>query len=357
LRRQHFEELRPICPRCALDGRGQNELQISAVYSQSGDIIVSGIIRCPERACRMSYPVLDGVPVIVPNVAEYIANSQAQIMRREPLHDDLQGLLGDAIGPGTEFDQTRQYLSIYCWGHYADLDPAEQPKQARSAVSTLLDDCAVAALGLSGPAIDLGCSVGRSSFELAAYTRGLVLGVDLNFAMLRLGQAVLMRKQLNYERRRIGIVFDRREFPVELPSADSVDFWACDVLALPFRGGAFGSALALNVLDCVTAPRDMLAVLRALLVEGGVALVCTPFDWTPGATPVGNWIGGHSQSGRDKGAAEPMMEELLSVASNANSVAGFAITDTISAARWVTRLHDRSTVHYQVYAMALRAVV
>lgn len=302
----------------------------------------------------MAYPVIDGVPIIVPNVAEYIANSQAQILQREPLDEDLRSLVSDAIGPNTEFDQMRQHLSIYCWGHYADLDPAEIPRQPKSAIATLLEDCATDTLQLSAPSIDLGCSVGRSSFELAARTKGMVLGVDVSFAMLRKAQMILIDKQLSYERRRIGIVYDRREYPVELPNAELVDFWACDILALPFGGGLFNSALALNVFDCVSSPRSFLAVLQGLLASGGKAIVATPYDWTPGATPVENWIGGHSQREGLDGSAESMLRLLLNDQADSSPTAQLEIKHEVDDARWLTRLHDRSTVHYQAHAIALQ---
>ncbi|MEE4217490.1 MAG: methyltransferase domain-containing protein [Xanthomonadales bacterium] len=354
MRRTHFDTLQPICPRCALDGRGQHKLYIASVFGEAGEIIVSGIIECADKACPMAYPIIDGVPIIVPNVAEYIASCQAQILQREPLNEDLRSLVSDAIGPNTEFDQMRQHLSIYCWGHYADLDPAEVPRQPQSAIATLLEDCAADTLPLSAPSIDLGCSVGRSSFELAATTTGMVLGVDLNFAMLRKAQKILIDRKLSYERRRIGIVYDRRAYPVELPNAELVDFWACDILALPFGGGLFNSALALNVFDCVNSPASFLAVLQGLLAGGGKAVIATPYDWTPGATPVENWIGGHSQRQELAGSAEAMLRRLLNEQSGSSATAELEIKHEVDAARWLTRLHDRSTVHYQAHAIVLQ---
>ena len=110
----------------------------------------------------------------------------------------------------------------------------------------------------SGPIIDTGCSVGRSSFELARRSKDLVLGVDLNFAMLRVASEVLRHGTVRYPRRRAGLVYERREIPVSLEGSERVDFWACDAAALPFPPGTFVLALNLNVLDCVYGPRDLL---------------------------------------------------------------------------------------------------
>ncbi|MEZ4469763.1 MAG: hypothetical protein R3F60_02955 [bacterium] len=86
-----------------------------------------------------------------------------------------------------------------------------------------------------GPAIEIGCSVGRTSFgKLAARHRGLVLGVDVNVSMIRLASRVLVEGEVRYPRRHVGIVFDRRTLPARFPDADRVDFWIADAQALPF---------------------------------------------------------------------------------------------------------------------------
>src|SRR5205085_12367722 len=49
---------------------------------------------------------------------------------------------------------------------------------------------ALAGEKLAGPALDVGCSVGRSTFELAQRGAAPVLGVDLNFSMLQVAAGV-----------------------------------------------------------------------------------------------------------------------------------------------------------------------
>lgn len=312
-------------------------------------------MHCKCEDCRQEYPIIDGIPIIVPDVRSYIANNIRQIHHRGDLSEEIEGLIGDALGPGSDLDQTRQHLSIYCWGHYGDLDPDERQDTSLGS----LVDCLARGFSLpikpSAPAIDLGCSVGRSSFELAQQIGGLTLGIDLNFAMLKTAQNVLQTGRLSYGRRRLGLVSDRRDFPVELPAREQVDFWACDALSLPFATGQFSMVVAMNLLDCVALPRDLLAVIRAMLKKGGSALISTPYDWSPNATPVEAWIGGHSQRGPDKGAAEPLLRALLTPGAHPQSVDGFTIAGEIEDVPWMTRLHERSTVAYSTHLLALRA--
>src|SRR5260370_11265467 len=156
----------------------------------------------------------------------------------------------------------------------------------------------------AGPVIDAGCSVGRSSFALAERADGLVLGVDLNFAMLRLASEVLRLGTVCYPRRRVGLVYERREFPARFARSENVDFWACDVSALPFPPGTFGLAVSMNVLDCVSGPRELLVSLGRVLKTGGKAVLTCPYDWSSSATPVEGWLGGHSQQSPPPGSRQ-----------------------------------------------------
>ena len=355
MRRRHFDALQPICPRCALEGRAASPLRLAAVLEGSDEFVREGLLHCGCEDCRLEYPIIDGVPIIVPDVRGYIANNINQIHRRGDLSEEIEGVLGDALGPGSNLDQTRQHLSIYCWGHYGDLDPEEQQDDTLGSIVNCLTQGFSLPINPSAPALDLGCSVGRTTFELAQRIDGLALGIDLNFAMLQTAQTVLQTGHLRYGRRRLGLVSDRREFPVQLPASELVDFWACDTLALPFTAGQFGTVLAMNLLDCVASPRDLLAVVRSTLRIGGDAFITTPYDWSPNATPVEAWIGGHSQRGPDKGAAEPLLRALLTPGAHPQSVNGFAITGEIDDLPWLTRLHERSTVTYSTHLVAVRA--
>jgi SAM-dependent methyltransferase len=173
--------------------------------------------------------------------------------------------------------------------------------------------------------------------------------------MLQKAQQVLRTGRLSYDRRRIGIVYDAREFAVEMPAAGEVDFWACDALALPFQASQFGAVLALNLFDCVASPRDLLAVIGGMLRTGAGAVIASPYDWSTSATPVEAWIGGHSQRGENEGAAEPLLRTLLTPGAHPQSVEGLEITAEADDVVWETRLHDRSRVSYDTHVVAARA--
>jgi SAM-dependent methyltransferase/uncharacterized protein YbaR (Trm112 family) len=351
MRRGHLEALGPVCPVCRADGNNprNNRLALVSVFEEEDGQIVQGLLRCPNPGCQREYPILDGVPLLLANLRGTVAGAIDQINAREDLDPAIEGLLGDCCGPGSSYDTTRQHLSTYAWDHYGDLDPAETGEPRPGSVLRVLERGLELAGGLpEGPVLDLGCAVGRSSFALAADEDRLVLGADLSVPMLRLASETLRRGRVRYPRRRVGIVYDRREFPVRFPQTAAVDFWGCDAIDLPFSAGTFAAVVALNVLDCVASPHDLLASLPRLLKPGGRAILSTPYDWSPRATPIEAWLGGHSQRGENGGASEPVLRALLTPGAHPVSIEGLRIVAEERDLPWRVRMHERSSVEYRV---------
>jgi SAM-dependent methyltransferase/uncharacterized protein YbaR (Trm112 family) len=345
MRRRHLEALRPVCPVCRAGG--ENPLSLVSVFQEEDGHVVQGLLRCPNSGCQREYPVLDGVPLLLANLRGTVAGAIDQINAREDLDPTLEGLLGDCCGPGSSYDTTRQHLSTYTWDHYGDLDPAEtgEPRPG-SGLRVLARGLELAGDLPAGPILDLGCAVGRSSFALAEDR--LVLGADLSFPMLRLASEVLRRNRVRYPRRRVGVVYDRRDFPVRFANSEAIDFWGCDAIDLPFPDGTFAAVVALNVLDCVASPHDLLASLPRLLAPGGKAILSTPYDWSPRATPIEAWLGGHSQRGETAGAGEPVLRALLTPGAHPASIEGLRIVAEQRELPWRVRMHERSSVEYRV---------
>ena len=297
MRRAPFAAFAPHCPHCARQGAGRQVLVLAEVRAERADEVVAGILHCPNPSCQLEYPIIDGIPVIVPELRGLLAERGIELLLRDDLDPALESLIGDAMGPGGWFDALRQTVSSYAWDGWADLDPNETPAEdgptpgaVRRCLERLLDMAGPSA-GPNGAvtrALDVGCGAGRSSFTLAErHQPALVLGIDLNFALLRLAQGAL-HGTVGYPRRRIGLVYDRRRFAVSPDGAARVDFWACDALALPFAAASADLVAALNLLDCVAEPRRLLAGLAELLRPDGRLLLATPYDWLHPRHPDGD---------------------------------------------------------------------
>ena len=357
MRRSHFEAWAPHCPICARD-RGQlPALLLAEGAAEAEDDVLSGTLVCADAGCRAEYPVIDGIPIILANLRQHLGEHAVELLLRDDLDPAALSLLGDALGPDSWLDVLRQGASTYAWDAFADLDPAEDmggaptPGAARRCLRELLSLARPFDLAGASRVLDLGCAAGRTAFDCAAAAPGsLVLGIDGNLALLRLARRAATRGEVAYGRRRIGLVYDHRRFPAALPGRERVDFWACDAAALPFAPGCADLVLALNLLDCVPDPVGLLHAMAAALRPGGALLLATPFDWAARATPAAHWIGGHSQRGDGRGAAEPLLLALLS-GTHDRSVPGLTVAGAGEHA-WHTRLHDRSMVLYQSHLVA-----
>ena len=340
-----LEELAPVCPRCL---HGAESVSARVVTAETAEIraghLWHGVLHCSNPECWMEFPVIDGVPILVPDPLAYVAGARAQILARQDMPPVLESIVGDAAGPGSDFDTTRQHLGLYAWSHYADWsDPGGD-----SQIPAILDVAFSKIDGATGAAIDLGCSVGRGAWEVARRTERTVLGCDLNFSMLRLAQKLMLEGTADFPRRRIGLVYD--PITISLPSGLTnvgVDFWAADSMAMPFDAGSFGLASALNLIDCIAGPTNMLAEASRLLVPGGVAIFSTPYDWSANATEPPAWIGGHSQRGPHSGAAEPVLRATL-------EQCGLTSRYENPSVPWKLRLHERSTMHYDLHLIVGR---
>lgn len=361
MKRRHFEELEPTCPVCRRAGRPHVPLGLEVVVVDEDDDVIEGILRCPSEACRHEYPILDGVPIIVPQLREFVAGWSERLRSREPFSEMLESLLGDCCGSGSAFEDERQRLSSYAWDHWGEFDPGEssggqEPLPRPGAVVRLLDTClAAAGQPVAGPVLDAGCAVGRTTLEIAARSGRLTLGIDLDVSMLRVARRARDEGRVGYPRRRVGLVYDRREFDVHRAFSQEVradvDFWCCDATVLPFADMTFSLASSLNLLDCVGSPLNHLQELVRVLEAGGRGLVGCPYDWSAAATPLQAWLGGHSQRGSGGGSCETLLRDLLTPGRHPSSLEGIRIVKEWAEVPWQVRLHERATMLYRSHLL------
>jgi SAM-dependent methyltransferase/uncharacterized protein YbaR (Trm112 family) len=349
VRRQHLDRLRPICPTCRAQGRPDAPIQPGTVIVEDDDDIREGVLICTQPVCQREHPIVDGIPIVVSDLASFLTHQLDAMLRREDLSAFTESLLGDAAGPGSVFERERATLGAYARMHWGDFD-CEEPLAYESSLQSLVD----VAFGLlsgrpSGTWVDLGCGVGRATREIARRSDDLAVGVDLSFAMLRVAERARRERRAVFPLRRVGMVFDRRDYALPDMPAERMSFWCCDVNNLPFSVATFHGALSLNVLDCVPSPLQHLTEMARALAGGAPVLLSAPYDWSPNATPLAQWIGGHSQRSDAHGSSAAELRRILRTLD-----LGLAIEEERDRVPWRVYVNERASMDYAVHMLRLR---
>ena len=93
MKRRHFETLRPICPACRVERGDEPPLGLSIEAVAGADEVLEGVLQCPEPACLREYPILDGIPLLVPDVASYLGSQISHLRDRDDLSPVIEALL------------------------------------------------------------------------------------------------------------------------------------------------------------------------------------------------------------------------------------------------------------------------
>ena len=346
MRLEHCDRIQPICPACWINHQAYSPLKLFQVTRMDGQDILEGTFLCPERLCQREHPIIDGIPVLLANPASWAENQLQHVLRRRDLTPFTESLLGDLAGPGSAHDRDRGNNGIYAHAHWAAQNPVF--------LDILNPAFALLAAAPAGLWLDIGCSLGRGTFELAKATGQLAVGVDLNFSMLRIAEEIRRTRRAQYARRRVGLVFDFIDDPIPDLPAENVSFWCTDVTSLPFAAAAFDGALVLNMIDCVSSPLGLLCEIGRVLKPGTEAILATPFDWATGATHPAAWLGGHSQRSPAEGSSLTELRRVLSPGCDAGLDTGLTIEAETDAIKWRLRTNERSVTEYDVYQARLR---
>ena len=140
-----------------------------------------------------------------------------------------------------------------------------------------------------GRALDLGCAVGRSAFELARSCES-VTGIDFSRRFIAAANA-LKSGELPYLRADEG----DRTTPLTARVPAGIDrarvaFEVGDAMDLRADLGAFDVVLMANLIDRLREPQRCLARLPALVKSGGQLVITSPYTWLEEFTPRANWL-------------------------------------------------------------------
>jgi 5-histidylcysteine sulfoxide synthase/putative 4-mercaptohistidine N1-methyltranferase len=161
-------------------------------------------------------------------------------------------------------------------------------------------------------ALDLGCAVGGSTFELSTRIDDVV-GVDAGTRFIDTARELARTGHLVYQRTDQG-----ERTTTEVATTDPtacrrhVRFEVADACALPADLGRFDAVLVANLLCRLNRPRACLAQFlgeSVLIRPGGLLLLATPWSWSPEYTAREEWLGATAATG----SSEDVLQEILSV--------------------------------------------
>lgn len=143
--------------------------------------------------------------------------------------------------------------------------------------------------GSAGRGLDLGCAVGRSTYEMSR-SCSHVTGIDFSHAFIEAANQLREGKTVDYLRRDEGHV--ATELTAKLPQgidASKVNFLQGDAMALADDIGGFDRVHAANLICRLTDPVLLLSRFPDLVNPGGELALATPCTWLEGFTAPENW--------------------------------------------------------------------
>ena len=178
-----------------------------------------------------------------------------------------------------------EYL-LFHYGSAEEILPYEfGPRDALEYPARCVSECVTA----SGRALDLGCAVGRSTFELARTCRE-VIGIDFSRRFIDAADA-LKTGELPYRRADEGDRFTPLVACVPAGiERTRVAFEVGDAMNLRTGLGQFDVVLMANLIDRLSEPLRCLARLPSLVKAGGQLVITSPYTWLEDFTPRANWL-------------------------------------------------------------------
>tara|TARA_B110000003_G_scaffold115288_1_gene117998 strand:+ start:310 stop:1038 length:729 start_codon:yes stop_codon:yes gene_type:complete len=228
--------------------------------------------------------------------------------------------------------ETDRYVGEYLLFHYGK--PKEILPWEHGPVAAL--DFPVRTVGYFskggvGRSLDVGCAVGRSSFELGR-TSSEVIGIDFSKAFITAAEKIGAGKTLSCQRlEEAGEVTTVNVSRPGGTDGDGITFEVGDAMNLRDELGTFDRVHAANLVCRLPEPRRFLSKLASLLRNGGELVLATPCTWLEEFTRKENWPQGRTLDWLKEELANDF--ELIEVADEP-----FLIRETARKFQWTVSM-------------------
>lgn len=192
--------------------------------------------------------------------------------------------------------KTKRLLEEYLLFHYGNAEEILPfpfgPREALGFATRTVSECLIRDLLPPRPrALDVGCAVGRSSFELARYCHE-VDAFDFSPQFIEAARSLQTRGSLKFKFKIHGEIYRTSEaFVPKGVEPNRVNFEVSDAHNLSEEIGGYDVIHAANLLCRMVRPMELLSRLPSLVVPGGQLIITSPYTWDEKFAPTENWVG------------------------------------------------------------------
>lgn len=274
------------------------------------DECIEGFLSCEN--CTSKYPIIQGVPILMENFHEYarqrilsfgkwIANCKSP---------EIKAFLrseGVKIGNPTYNDRYEENSILYKsylkthYGYPSD-DKLLSLLKKEIKPDHIYKMLASNSLNLNGIGLDIGCSIGSSTFELSKKL-SYVFGIDLSFSFI-----LEARKRMQNRKSR------------------NMEFIVADATNLPFRSKFFQIVVALNVIDRMDFKKLILSI-NSCIKKYGKLILADPYHFV-------------DNNGKEEFNPVQIRKKLEKF--------GYKIKNRESYIPWILKINERSYLFYFV---------
>ena len=162
-------------------------------------------------------------------------------------------------------------------------------------------------------ALDVGCAIGRSSFELArAFDE--VTGIDYTARFIQSATQIKEQGSLTFTTPTEGELFAYKQVTLEslnlTKEASKVTFWQGDACNLKSLYQGYDLIFAGNLIDRLYNPKKFLESMAERLNPKGLLILSSPYTWLEEYTPKEQWIGAYRRDGENFSTLDGLHEIL-----------------------------------------------
>jgi 5-histidylcysteine sulfoxide synthase/putative 4-mercaptohistidine N1-methyltranferase len=151
-------------------------------------------------------------------------------------------------------------------------------------------------------ALDLGCAVGRATFELGREFAH-VTGLDYSARFIKMAVDLREKGRIRYVLPEEGEIVSYHEkhlsdFGLE-GTASRVEFFQADACNLKPLYAGYDLVLACNLIDRLYNPAAFLSTIHERIMPGGLLILTSPYTWLEEFTKRDQWLGGFRKDGEN----------------------------------------------------------